>query len=221
MPNRTEIVNRLCDKGIIAVVRAKSSDQLLDVASALCEGGVDCIEITMTTPNALETISKCRKEMGDKALIGVGSVLNAKMVEDAIQAGAQYVLSPAFKPELVQASHAHDLPCIPGAFTPSEVLQATDAGADLVKVFPGGQFGPKYFKDLLAPMPHLKLTPTGGVNLDTAADWIANGAKTLGVGSALVTKKALADGDFGEIERLARKYVQIVADARKKLASNQ
>ena len=214
MAERSATVARMCEKGIVAVVRAKSSEQLIDVAKALQAGGVDCIEITMTTPDALQVISDCREAMGDAALIGVGSVLSATVANDAIAAGAQYVVSPIFKPEIIDAAHAAELPCVPGALTPTEAQLATDAGADLVKVFPGGRFGPTYLKDLLAPMPHLKLTPTGGVDLDTAADWIAAGAVTLGVGSALVTKAALSDGNFGEIERLAGEYVRIVAEAR-------
>ena len=214
MADRAAVVERLCDKGIVAVVRAQSSEQLIDVAKALLAGGVECIEITMTTPNALEVIANCRKTVGDAALIGVGSVLNARVANEAIEAGAQYVVSPIFKPEIIDAAHAAGLPCVPGAFSPTEILLATDAGADLVKVFPGGQFGPKYFKDVLAPMPHLKLTPTGGVDLTTAADWIAAGAKTLGVGSALVTKSALASGNFDEIRDLASQFVKIVADTR-------
>ena len=196
------------------MVRASSSEQLIDVAKALLAGGVDCIEITMTTPNALDVINRCRKTMGDSALIGVGSVLSAKVARDAIAAGAQYVVSPIFKREIIEAAHDADMPCVPGALTPTEILLATDAGADMVKVFPGEMFGPKFLKSVLAPMPHLKLTPTGGVDLDTAADWIAAGAVTLGVGSALVTKSALAKGDFAEIERLAGQYVRIVAEAR-------
>jgi len=214
MSDRAAKAERLCAKGVIAVVRARSSEQLIDVAGALCAGGVDCIEITMTTPNALAVIAKCREVMGGRALIGVGSVLNAEIARTALVAGAEYVVSPIFKVEVIAAAHQADAPCLPGALTPTEVLLATDAGADMVKVFPGGQFGPKYLKDLLAPMPHLKLTPTGGVNLETAADWIAAGAATLGIGSALVTKSALAGGDLGEIERLARQYVEIVAEAR-------
>jgi 2-dehydro-3-deoxyphosphogluconate aldolase/(4S)-4-hydroxy-2-oxoglutarate aldolase len=136
------------------------------------------------------------------------------MADDAIGAGAQYVVSPVFVPEIIEAAHQAEMPCVPGAFTPTEILAATEAGADLVKVFPGGSVGPKYFKAVLAPMPHLKLTPTGGVNLDTAADWIAAGAQTLGVGSALVTKSALASGNMDEIRDLAARYVKIVADAR-------
>ena len=214
MPNRDEATKRLCRKGVIAVVRAASSGQLIDVAKALLAGGVDCIEITMTTPNALAVIADCRKAMGDEALIGVGSVLNAAVARQAIRAGAQYVISPIFRTEIIDAAHEADVPCIPGALTPTEILLATDAGADMVKVFPGGQFGPSYLKDLLAPMPHLRLTPTGGVDLKTAGDWIAAGAVTLGVGSALVTKAALAEGNFGEIQGLAGKFVEMVAAAR-------
>lgn len=214
MAARAADAERLCAKGIVAVVRARSSEQLIDVAEALYAGGVDCIEITMTTPDALAVIRRCREAMADRALIGAGSVLSAEAAGDAIAAGAQYIVSPVSKPEIVAAAHRADVPCVPGAFTPTEVLAATDAGAEIVKVFPAGQFGPKYLKDLLAPMPHLRLMPTGGVNLETAAGWIAAGAVTLAVGSALVTKVALAAGDLGEIERLAGRYVAIVAEAR-------
>ena len=213
MSGRAEAVGRLCEKGIVAVVRAPSSDQLIEVARALLRGGVDCIEITRTTPNALRVIAACREAVGE-AMIGVGSVLDAATAEAAIEAGAQFVVSPIFQPQIVDAAHAADLPAVPGCFTPTEILAATDAGADLVKVFPAGFFGAEYFKAILAPMPHLKLTPTGGVDLDTAAGFIAAGAVTLGVGSALVTKKALAEGNLGRIEHLAGQYVRIVAEAR-------
>ncbi len=213
MADRETAARRLCEKGIVAVVRTTGSEQLIEVARALLQGGVDCIEITMTTPNALKVISDCRSSLAE-AMIGVGSVLSADVARDAIDAGAQFVVSPIFKTEIIDAAHAADLPCVPGCFTPTEIITATDAGADMVKVFPAGMFGPKYFKAIRAPMPHLKLTPTGGVNLDTAADWIDAGAVTLGVGSALVTKAALAEGDFDEIERLGGEYVRIVAEAR-------
>jgi len=214
MADRKTAMERLCRQGVIAVVRAKSGSQLLEVAGALLAGGVDCVEITMTTPNALEVIAQCRRALGEKAMIGVGSVLSAAVARQAIQAGAQYVVSPIFKAEIVQAAHEAGLPCVPGSFTPTEILTATEAGAGAVKVFPGGAVGPQYIRDLLAPMPHLKLTPTGGVTLETAAEWIAAGAVTLGIGSALVTRKALAEGDFAGIQRLAEQYVRIVAEAR-------
>jgi 2-dehydro-3-deoxyphosphogluconate aldolase/(4S)-4-hydroxy-2-oxoglutarate aldolase len=213
MSKRSLAVGRLCDKGIVAIVRAKSSEQLVEVAEALLAGGVDCIEITMTTPNALEVIRSCRQKVTG-AMIGVGSVLDAEMGRAAISAGAQFIISPIFEPAVIAAAHEADLPAIPGCFTPTEILSATNAGADLVKVFPAEFFGPKFLQAILAPMPHLKLTPTGGVTLATAADFIAAGAATLGVGSALVTKAALAAGNLGEIERLAGQYVRIVAEAR-------
>ena len=214
MPTRSEAVERLCAKGIIAVVRADSSEQLLEAAEALLAGGVDCIEITMTTPNALEVIARCREALADKALIGVGSVLNAEMARSAISAGAQYVVCPIFDPAIIAAAHATDVPALPGAFSPTEILNATNAGADLVKVFPATRLGPGFFKDLLAPMPHLKLTPTGGVNLDNAGDFIRAGAVSLGVGSALVDKKALRAGKLEVLEDLARRFVEAVAEAR-------
>lgn len=212
MSKRSEGVERLCRKGIVAVVRARSSGQLIEVAKALLAGGVECIEITMTTPNALEVIRSCRQAVGG-AMIGVGSVLDGETARAAIAAGAQFVVSPIFNPAVVAAAHEADLPAVPGCFTPTEILNATNAGADLVKVFPAEFFGPKFFQAVLAPMPHLKLTPTGGVTLQTAADFIAAGAVTLGVGSALVTKEALA-GDLAGLERLAGQFVAVVAEAR-------
>jgi 2-dehydro-3-deoxyphosphogluconate aldolase/(4S)-4-hydroxy-2-oxoglutarate aldolase len=215
MSSRAEATERLCEKGIIAVVRARSPDPagLIDVAKALLAGGVDCIEITMTTPNALEVIGACRRAVGE-AMIGAGSVLDAETARAAVEAGAQFVVSPIFSPGIIEAAHAADLPAVPGCFSPTEILHATVAGADMVKVFPAGLFGAKYFQAILAPMPHLKLTPTGGVDLKTAGDFIAAGACTLGVGSALVTKDALAAGNLAEIRRLAGEYVRIVAAAR-------
>ncbi len=213
MPGRQEAVRRLCATGVVAVVRADSSEQLIDVAGALLDGGVDCIEITMTTPNALEVIAACRQAVAE-AFIGVGSVLDADTARAALEAGAQYVVSPVFCREVVAVANDADVPVMPGCLTPTEIHDATAAGADIIKVFPAGFFGAKYFKAVLAPMPHLKLAPTGGVNLDTAADFIAAGAATLGVGSALVTRKALAEGNLDEIRRLAGEYVRIVAEAR-------
>jgi 2-dehydro-3-deoxyphosphogluconate aldolase / (4S)-4-hydroxy-2-oxoglutarate aldolase len=195
-------------------VRAKSSGQLVDVARAMAAGGVDCIEITMTTPNALAVIAAVREQLGDTVLTGVGSVLDAETARAAILAGAQFVVSPVFNVAILEMAHRYGLPCVPGAFTPTEILNATAAGADMVKVFPAGQLGPGFFKDILGPMPHLKLTPTGGVDLDTAASFIKAGAKTLGVGSALVAPKAVAAGDFATLTETARKFVKVVADAR-------
>jgi 2-dehydro-3-deoxyphosphogluconate aldolase / (4S)-4-hydroxy-2-oxoglutarate aldolase len=213
MPKRQDILERMCEKGVVAVVRASSSEQLLDVGKALLDGGVDCIEITMTTPNALEVIAACTQEL-PQALVGVGSVLDQKTAARAIEAGARFVVSPVTRAEVIEEAHRAGLPCVPGALTPTEILTASDLGADMVKVFPGSCFGPSYLKAVLAPMPHLKLTPTGGVDLRSAAAWIDAGARTLGVGSSLVTKTALASGNLQEISDLAQQYVSIVAEAR-------
>ena len=215
MADRAQTVDRLCRAGVVAVVRASSSEQLLDVAKALAAGGVDCIEITMTTPNALAIIEQCRRELGDAILTGVGSVLDPQTARLAILAGAQFVVSPILNLEIIQTAHRYGLPCVPGAFTPTEILTATAGGADMVKVFPATKLGPEFFRDVLAPMPHLKLTPTGGVDANTAGDFIRAGACTLGVGSALVSKKALAEQNYALLTDTARQFVQIVAEARK------
>jgi len=226
MVNRQAAVERLCAKGVVAIIRAPGSEQLgvppatgcgggplVEVARALLRGGVDCIEITMTTPNALKVISECRSTLTE-AMIGVGSVLDGRTAREAINAGAEFVISPVFNPDVIEAAHASDLPVIPGAFSPTEILNATLAGADIVKVFPAGLLGPRYLRDILAPMPHLKLSPTGGVDLNTAGEWILAGAVTLCIGSSLVTKAALAERNYAQIEDLARQYVRIVAEAR-------
>jgi len=214
MADRAATVQRLCRAGVVAVVRASSSEQLIDVAKAIAAGGVDCIEITMTTPNALSVIERCRRELGDAILTGVGSVLDAETARAAILAGAQFVVSPVLNPGVVEMAHRYGLACVPGAFTPTEILAATAAGADIVKVFPATKLGPEFFKDVLAPMPHLRLSPTGGVDLTTAGDFIKAGACTLGVGSALVSKKAMADKDYAALTATAEKFVRIVAEAR-------
>ncbi len=216
MPDRTQTVERLCRTGVVAVVRAPSSDALIDAAKAIADGGVDCIEITMTTPNALAVIEACRRELGEGVLVGVGSVLDATTARLAILAGAQYVVSPVLDREVIDTAHRYGLACVPGAFTPTEILAATAAGADLVKVFPATKLGPAFFKDVLGPMPHLKLTPTGGVTLETAGEFIRAGAVTLGVGSALVSKQALADRDYATLRRVAEQFAAVVAEARKK-----
>lgn len=211
---RRQTVERMESAGLIAIIRASSADGLIETCRALRDGGVTVAEITMTTPGALEALKRARAELGDECLLGVGSVLDAQTADDAVQAGAEFIVSPVFKPEVVTAAHVHDKPVLPGALSPTEILTAWEAGADLVKVFPANQFGPSYFKDVLAPMPHLKLTPTGGVNLDTIKAWFDNGARCLGVGSALVKKDLIAAQDWAGLTDLARKFVSGVEAAR-------
>ncbi len=212
--NRQQKVQMMYDVGVVAVVRAQSSEQLLDVSKALAEGGVTLIEITMTTPNALRVIEDVANKMGDDVLVGVGSALDPETARAAILAGAEYVVSPTLNLDTVAMCNRYGLPCVPGAFSPTEILRAWTAGADIVKVFPATKLGPGFFKDVRGPMPFLKLTPTGGVNLDTAAGFIKAGAWCIGVGGALVKKDLLANKDYSGLTKLAKQYVDLVAEAR-------
>jgi 2-dehydro-3-deoxyphosphogluconate aldolase/(4S)-4-hydroxy-2-oxoglutarate aldolase len=215
-PTKPETLARLLTSGIVAVIRAQSKDQLEPLAIALIAGGVLGIEVTMTTPNALAGIEHLASTLGDRAIVGVGTVLDAQTARDAIAAGAQFVVSPVLDQHVIETTLKHGKISIPGAFTPTEIHRATTLGADVVKVFPSTSLGPTYFKDLLAPMPHLRLTPTGGVDLKNAADWIKAGAACLGVGSSLISKDALTKGNWPTITATAKAFVEAVAGARAK-----
>jgi len=212
--SRLATIKRIESSGIIAVIRSNTSAQLVPICEALSQGGVEVMEITMTTPGALDAIAAARKALGDSCIIGVGSVLDPETAQAAITAGAQFVFAPTLNLSVIEMTHRHSCPVIPGAMTPTEIQTATQAGADMVKVFPANHFGPQYFKDLLAPMPHLKLTPTGGVNLDTAADWLSAGAAALGVGSAMVKKEFIENQDWTALSNLASQYRDIVKSHR-------
>lgn len=212
--NRQAIVKRIEEAGLVAIIRANASSGLIETCSALADGGVTVMEITMTTPGALQAIESASKQLGDRCLIGVGSVLSGDVARQAIGVGAEFVVAPTFKPEVVDAAHELDKPVFPGGLTPTEILTAFEYGADVVKVFPANHFGPKYFKDILAPMPHLKLTPTGGVDLSTVADWFEAGAVCLGVGSSLVKKEMMSNKDWKGLTALAGKFSEAVKSAR-------
>jgi len=216
MPTKQETLVRLLSSGIVAVIRAQSKDQLLPLSNALIEGHVLATEVTMTTPNALAGIEHLASTLGDRAIIGVGTVLDAHTCRDAIAAGAQFVVSPVLDEEIIATTKRYGQISIPGAFTPTEILRAWTLGADIVKVFPSTSLGPQYIKDLLAPMPQLRLTPTGGVDLKNAPDWIKAGAACLGVGTSLVTKDALTKNDWPSITTNAKAFTQAVAAARGK-----
>lgn len=211
---RSEILERVLAAGVVAVVRMPDSQKLIRIVEAVREGGITAIEITMTTPNALQVISEVANSMGDIVEIGVGSVLDAETGRRAIEAGARYIVSPIFKTEIIDVGHEHGLPVMPGAFTPTEIQTATEAGADVIKVFPADIVGMPFFKGVLAPMPHLKLMPTGGVSLTNAGDWIRAGAVAVGVGSALLDKKAIAEGNFSRLTENARTLRASVEEGR-------
>ena len=215
MATRIETLDKILSAGITAVIRARSSDHLAQVADALHEGGVECIEVTMTTPDALRVIEETATRFaGEDVSIGVGSVLDAETARAAILAGAEFVVSPVLNIPMVEMTHRYDKVAVPGTFTPTEIITAWSAGADLIKVFPAGRVGPAFFKAILGPLPQVRLVPTGGVNLDTAAAFIKNGAAALCVGSAMMPKEAMAAGDFATITDLARRFVEIVRATR-------
>jgi 2-dehydro-3-deoxyphosphogluconate aldolase/(4S)-4-hydroxy-2-oxoglutarate aldolase len=211
---RQEVLKTLCDVGIIPVVRAKSADGLADLAQALIAGGVPVAEVTLTVPGAVEGIRRLVRHFGRDLLVGVGSVTRPEQAEEAIAAGAEFVVSPVTVPEVIAVARHHDKAVIPGALTPTEILSAWQLGADVVKVFPATVGGPAFLKAILAPMPFLKLTPTGGVDLETAAAFIRAGAVTLGAGTALVDPKAVEQGDWAKITDLARRFREEIRKAR-------
>lgn len=202
--SRAEIVQRIINDGVVAVIRMADSRRLVNVARAIQKGGISLLEITMTTPNALKVIEQATDELGQDVLVGVGSVLDAETARLAIYAGARYVVSPILKREVVETAHRYNLPVMPGAFTPTEVLTAHEYGADIVKVFPADVTGMAFFKAVKAPMPHVNLMPTGGVSLTNAGDWLKAGACAVGVGSALLDKTAIDEENYDKLTENAR-----------------
>ncbi len=211
---RSDIVARLRAAGVVAVLRADSADELADITDALLSGGVTAIEVTTTTPDAVNGIAQLRELFGERALLGVGTVLDPKTAHDAIAAGAQFVVSPTCDAQVVKAAHVANRVSIPGAYTPTEILAAHRGGADVVKVFPSTALGPGYLKDLLAPLPFLRLMPTGGVDAQNAGAWVNAGAVCVGAGSALVPKDAVRARDWPRITRLAAAFTRAVREAR-------
>ncbi len=211
---KAEQLKAIADSGVVAVIRTNNADELINICKAMAEGGVVGVEITMTSPGAVEAIKEASKVLGSKAIIGAGSVLDAETARICILAGADFVVSPAFDPALVEMCHRYGKIVIPGAFTPTEILRAWQAGADVVKVFPATSVGPSYLKDILGPMPQVKLTPTGGINLDNLGDFIKAGAVFVGAGSSLVDKKLVAEGKWDELADRAAKFVAAAKAAR-------
>src|SRR5690349_11617246 len=213
--NKDEVIKTIRDVGIIPVVRAQSVDEAMMAIDAIREGGVSLLEITMTVPGAVGVIEKVSQRYGAEALVGAGTVLDGETARACIQAGAQFVVSPALNLETIEVCKRHDVAVLPGALTPTEVVQAWTAGADFVKVFPAGAVGgASYLKALKAPLPQIELVPTGGVSLKTAADFIKAGATALGVGADLVDLKAIREGQPQIITEHAREFVRIVREAR-------
>jgi len=212
--DKTEKLQWIHETGVIAIMRAKSSDQLIQAADAIKAGGVRVIEVTMTTPGAMQVIEEATGRYGQEVLFGAGTVLDAETARAAILAGAEYIVAPTLNLEMIALCNRYGIPVVPGCYTPSEMLTAWEAGADLVKLFPASVGGPSLIKAILAPLPQLKIVPVGGVDLNTAAEFIKMGAFALGVGSSLISQKLLDAGDLDELKRRAEAFLKAVREGR-------
>lgn len=212
--SRAELVAEIEKLGVVAIIRMPDPAALRAVVDALAEGGVRALEVTMTVPRAIELIAEIAPTLPSDFLFGAGTLLDAETVRRAVGAGAQFIVSPVFRREVVEAAHSEGVPVMPGCLSPTEILDAWDMGADIIKVFPATSVGPGYIKDVRGPLPHVKLMPTGGVSIDNVGDWLRAGAVAVGVGSAVVDTKAIAAKQFHVIADNARRMVANVAAAR-------
>ncbi len=210
MPSHFDLLKRLIDGRVIAVVRLNSGDQLIQVAQALKDGGITAIEFTIPTPGALDMIKQASAHFGDEVIMGAGTVLDPETARAAILAGAQFIVTPALNLKTIELCHRYGKPIVPGALTPTEILSAWEAGADMVKLFPADAMGPAYIKAVLAPLPQIRLAPTGGISSDNAAKYLQAGATALGVGGRLVDKDAVARRDWGMLRSEAEKLMAAV-----------
>lgn len=214
MQTRSEIVDWLIRQGIVAVVRTPAHEHVAPVCEALVAGGVLSLEITLTVPGALEAIRAMKSRFGRQALVGVGTVLNAAQGAAALEAGAEFLVSPITRLELIDLAHEAGKPVMIGAYTPTEAQLAHERGADFVKLFPADKLGASYVKNLRGPLPHLRIVPTGGVDLNTAPDFLKAGCAALGVGGSLITAEILKSANWAELTRLAAAYMRVVSETR-------
>jgi 2-dehydro-3-deoxyphosphogluconate aldolase/(4S)-4-hydroxy-2-oxoglutarate aldolase len=208
--SREATLNRILAGGIVAVVRAESGEQLVKVVGALAEGGVTAAEITFTVPDAIDVIRQVRRELGGAIVLGAGTVLDPETARAALLAGAEYIVAPTVNLDVIRLCRRYDAVVMPGALTPTEILTAWEAGADVVKIFPADLGGPPYLKAIRGPLPQVRVMPTGGVDLNTAEAFLKAGACCLGVGGQLVEPRAVASGDYARLRDLARQYAAIV-----------
>jgi 2-dehydro-3-deoxyphosphogluconate aldolase/(4S)-4-hydroxy-2-oxoglutarate aldolase len=214
MRARQETLDLVEATGVVAIIRTREASRVRGLVDALAAGGVRALEITMTVPGAVELIASIAPTLPADFSLGAGTVTDVETTHAVIDAGASFIVSPVFLPEVVQACASRGVPSMPGCYTPTEIFSAWRAGADVIKVFPATTLGPGYLKDVRAPLPDIKLLPTGGVSVENAGEWIRAGAFAVGVGSALLDPAALAAGDYETISARARKLVENVARAR-------
>ena len=214
-----EVIHRIGKVGIVPVVRAATVGDATRAVEAICAGGIPIVEITMTVPNATAVIAQVVRYFGSSALVGAGTVTTAEQARLCVDAGAEFIVSPGLSLAVLSVAQASGKLAIPGALTPTELMNAHTSGAKLVKIFPCGNVGgPKYLRSLKAPFPSAALIPTGGVNVSNAAEFIAAGAFALGVGADLVSEAALRDGNLAKITQTARELVQAVRSARETIS---
>jgi 2-dehydro-3-deoxyphosphogluconate aldolase / (4S)-4-hydroxy-2-oxoglutarate aldolase len=211
---KSEGLKLVRETGIIAIMRAQSSGQLIAAADAIRAGGVRVIEVTMTTPGALSVIAEATKKYGSEVLFGAGTVLDAETARAAILAGAGFIVAPTLNLDVIRLCNRYSVPVMPGCATPTEMLTAWEAGADMIKLFPADVGGPDLIKAILAPLPQLQIVPVGGVDLNTAAAFIRKGAVALGVGGSLINQKLLDSGDLAELSRRATAFIDEVKKGR-------
>lgn len=211
---RAGIVRQIEHGGIVAVIRLQDGSKLRAVVDALAEGGITALEVTMTVPRAIELIGEIAPALPDGFLVGAGTVVDPDTARAAVQAGARFIVGPVFRPAVIEAARAAGAAAMPGCFSPTEILAAWEAGADVVKVFPATALGPAYFKDLRGPLPQVRLMPTGGVTIENAGEWIKAGAVAIGVGGALVDPKLVAAGNYAAITDRAKRFIERVRQAR-------
>lgn len=212
--SRVHQLQRVLESGIVAVVRAPNPGGLVEVIRALAAGGVTVAEVTLTVPNALEVIREAKQALGESILLGAGTVLDAETCRAALLAGAEFIVSPTVNLDVIRVARRYDKLVMPGAFTPTEILTAWEAGADIVKVFPAEVVGPAFFKALRGPLPQIRLMPTGGVDLNTATEFLKAGACCLGIGSQMVDPKLVANREFDKLRDVASRYVSVVREFR-------
>ncbi|WP_295839774.1 bifunctional 4-hydroxy-2-oxoglutarate aldolase/2-dehydro-3-deoxy-phosphogluconate aldolase [uncultured Microbacterium sp.] len=213
MLKKHEVLSAVVDTGVVLIVRLDSPDEALAVSRAAVAGGIRALEITLSVPHALDVVRTLADEFGDHVAVGVGTVLDAEMAVASVQAGARMLVSPNLNPDMIRAANRYQALTISGAFTPTEIVQTMEAGADIVKLFPTEIAGPDYLRTVMAPLAHAPILPAGGATRDNVGDWFAAGALAVGVGSA-ITKAARASGDFADVTRAAEDFLAAVANAR-------
>ena len=218
-PGRAATVAAIEASGVVAVVRLRDASAFPEVAAALVGGGVRAIEVTMTVPHAVSLIERLVANAPAGLLVGAGTVLDAETARQVVLAGATFVVGPVFRPAVIELCHRYDVAAMPGCFTPTEILAAWEAGADIVKVFPATALGPGFFRDIQGPLPQVRMMPTGGVTRENAGEWIRAGAVAIGVGTALVDRKAVAERRYDAVTDNARHFVEAVRLARGQSAS--